>query len=242
MDRYRATKDNFPRVLVVNGYGFNQSCGGSITLSNLFHGWPKEKLAILFADTYGNDPNIVGNSLALERKIVMPWCNIGFRWDTRAEIKVYAKHQAENQYGLHVYRRIYYSFRTVIKNLLGSLGITDILQKYPLTNEVEKFISSFKPEVVYTHLGNIAFADLTLEITKKNNIPLVVHIMDDYPSTAYKTGFFASLARKIMNNQLSILFRDAAICMGICQAMCDEFRKRYNREFVSFHNPVNPCF
>lgn len=53
--------NGFPRVLVVSGYTFNQSSGGSITMSNLFRGWPKDRLAIVDADGGELDTDICVN-------------------------------------------------------------------------------------------------------------------------------------------------------------------------------------
>jgi len=37
--------ERYPRVLIV-GYNFDLVTGGGITLSNLFDGWPRERLAV----------------------------------------------------------------------------------------------------------------------------------------------------------------------------------------------------
>ena len=36
---------DYPKILII-GQSFNKSSGGGITISNLFQGWPKEKLAV----------------------------------------------------------------------------------------------------------------------------------------------------------------------------------------------------
>lgn len=40
------TELDYPRVLIV-GQAFNLSAGGGITLSNLFAGWPKDRMATI---------------------------------------------------------------------------------------------------------------------------------------------------------------------------------------------------
>ncbi|MBM0240148.1 hypothetical protein JNW88_29005, partial [Micromonospora sp. ATA32] len=42
--------DGHPRVLVVAALPFSSSTGGGITLSNLFHGWPRDRIAQLHTE------------------------------------------------------------------------------------------------------------------------------------------------------------------------------------------------
>ena len=39
-------QDNYHRILIL-GQSFNTTTGGGITLSNLFYGWPKDKIAVV---------------------------------------------------------------------------------------------------------------------------------------------------------------------------------------------------
>src|ERR1700760_2829997 len=41
---------NFPRVLFVTPLAFNDFTGGGVTFSNLFRGWPKDRLFTVHAD------------------------------------------------------------------------------------------------------------------------------------------------------------------------------------------------
>nr|WP_321400048.1 hypothetical protein [uncultured Desulfobacter sp.] len=231
---------DYPRVLVLTGYGFNQTCGGSITLTNLFRDWPKDKLAIMFSDHNENDPKIVEKTLRLQRKLFIPYINIGIPWNTQKAIKTNKTKINYNKKSLR--QKSVFLFRSLLRKVFNGLGITAVLTKYPLSFDVTQFCNSFKPEVLYTHLGGVAVAALTLELMGKYDIPTVIHIMDDYPSNIYRTGLMSSFVRKKMNSQLDTLFKNAAVCMGICEAMCKEYRERYGVEFIPFHNPVHPCF
>ena len=41
--------NNYPRILII-GPPFNNFTGGGITLSNLFKGWPKDRIAVASKD------------------------------------------------------------------------------------------------------------------------------------------------------------------------------------------------
>jgi len=83
---------------------------------------------------------------------------------------------------------------------------------------------------------------LAIDIKRKLNAPLVVHIMDDYPHSLYTEGFFAKLVSIHMNSLMKKLFAESSLCLGISLFMCSEYSKRYNIPFSCFHNPVNPVF
>lgn len=227
---------NYPRVLIVNFYGFNQSSGGPITMSNLFRGWPADRLATVYAGVNKSDP-AYGLSFLLRRELVLPMMTRGVHWVTQEEYKrcgVQGEETAEENKAFRLP-----SCRALVRDSLEWLGVTPIMQCFPVTQELLDFITAFKPDVIYSHLNDIPFARLVLDLVSRFRLPLVVHMMDDYPSTFHRTGMFAAYVRNKMHRQLEQIFELAALRMGICQAMCDEYVQRYGKEFHPFHNPVD---
>ena len=52
------TLADFPRILVVTSNNFNQVTGGGITLTNLFRGWPADRIANLHEDPTPEDDSV----------------------------------------------------------------------------------------------------------------------------------------------------------------------------------------
>ena len=46
----------YPRVLVVNGSAFGEHSSTAVTLTNLFRGWPGDRLALVHSDTAATNP------------------------------------------------------------------------------------------------------------------------------------------------------------------------------------------
>src|SRR5262249_31800507 len=68
---------------------------------------------------------------------------------------------------------------------------------------------------------------------------LVVHFMDDFPSTNYRSGLFAPFERRRMLRLLRDNLHAAAGRMGICAQMCAAFSERYGFRFQPFQNCVD---
>jgi len=235
------SQKKYPRVLVVTGYGFNQASGSGITLTNLFEGWPADRLAIIHADVNGNTPGIVKYEFIPGRQCVIPWTSIGVRWRTRDEIAKSAGQSAQGPKAAGS-QRGYYWVRTVANTLLKWTGLVGLVERYSFPQETIDILRYFRADIIYMHPSSISLTRLAIDIKRKLNAPLVVHIMDDYPHSLYTEGFFAKLVSIHMNSLMKKLFAESSLCLGISLFMCSEYSKRYNIPFSCFHNPVNPVF
>ncbi len=225
---------DFPKVLIL-GTPINQASGGPITLSNLFHEWPADRLAVAHNAFHGNDPGRA-KELRLRMEMALPWMRRGIDWKTREEI---LSGSNELVSGKTPPFRQTTSPRDIFRKLMEYLGITGMVRQFPLTPGLINFVADFKPDVLYTHLGDIPMATLCTKLTEYFSLPLIVHIMDDYPSTLYRKGLFAGMVRSTMHRQLRHIFDRAAMRLCICQAMCDEYSARYKQKFIPYHNAVD---
>ncbi|MBI4994127.1 hypothetical protein HZC21_00575 [Candidatus Peregrinibacteria bacterium] len=98
-----------------------------------------------------------------------------------------------------------------------------------ISRELEKFINDFKPEVIYTILGSLSYIRLVKKVAEKYNLPVVIHMMDDWPAVRYRGEL----------KELRDLIKNSAVCLGICDSMCKAYEKRYNRKFLPFANALD---
>jgi glycosyltransferase involved in cell wall biosynthesis len=122
------------------------------------------------------------------------------------------------------------------KSMLFGNALPDVGE---LTPELESWVASFRPQVIYTILGSNAMMDLALALHRRFGAALVVHMMDDWPAVAYRGGAFSGLSRGRMRRLLRELFRSASARMCICDEMAREYERRYGAAFLSFQNPVD---
>jgi glycosyltransferase involved in cell wall biosynthesis len=62
--------------------------------------------------------------------------------------------------------------------------------------------------------------------------------MDDWPSTINKPGLLYSYWKKRTDISFKKLMDEASVLLSIGDAMSEEYKRRYNKDFVPFHNPI----
>lgn len=215
---------SFPRVLFLTSAVFNRTTGGGITFGNLFAGWPKDCIA-----TAHNDPVPVTTETC-ERYYRLGPDEIR-RWGPLEWIAPAAGRGNLNH--LPGKSRQGGSFLQTVKSLIFGEQLPDV---GILSPGLEQWIAEFKPQVLYTILGNNAMLDLADAIQRRFGLPLVIHMMDEWPETSYRGGALSFLARRRMKRLLEALMLRASLRFGICDAMCEAYAKRYGAGFVPFQN------
>jgi len=217
----------YPRVLFVTPVAFNPFSGGGATFSSLFKNWPKDRLA-----TVHNDPAPTSQDVC-ERYFKLGPDELDFfpplnklRRRTQMEGPPLAKT------GLAPART---NPRPRWIDFTRELILGDsIPEQSRLTPALEQWIADFRPELLYTILGSNGMMALIERIRARFNLPVVVHIMDDWPTAAHWQGLFAPIERPRMKRLLEKIFDTANACLGISPAMCRAYSQRYGREFIAF--------
>ncbi len=223
----------YPRVLFVTGHAFNHVTGGGITFSNLFRGWPKECIAVVHHDEVPTSTDICDQYYVLgrgEMKLLWPLELLRRLWPRRAAAYS-ASSPVQKVGGLS-------STGWLKRIILGLIG-DSMPDRWYMTPALEGWISEFKPDVIYTLLGGNGMMGLLQQIRAHFDIPMVVHLMDDWPSTIYSRGLLARWEKRLMQRQLSRHLHQSVLRLGISDAMCRAFSSRYGADFVPFQNVVD---
>lgn len=113
-----------------------------------------------------------------------------------------------------------------------------IFHRCILSKDLENWILDIKPDYVYATLSSRYSILFMLTIQKRLKLPIVIHILDDWPTTIYNKGIFKIFLKKIINKELIDLFSKATIKIGISNQMAVEYKNRYGGDWHYFHNPV----
>lgn len=127
----------------------------------------------------------------------------------------------------------------LLQLFFNSIGLYPILIKRYPSKEFLQWIDFHKPDYIYTQLSNIESIRFVNGLVSLTKIPLVIHIMDDWPLTYSRKGLLYIYWKNKINKEFKELVQKAAICLSISEGMSIEYQKRYNKEFVPFHNPVD---
>jgi len=237
----------YPRTLVV-GRGFDQTSGAGITLTSLFGGWPKSRLAAAASAGETLDTTVCDNYYALgseEAHWAWPLSRLarsvpsGPVPQSGGDAGGAARGGARadglapgDMGGMSVARRAFW------RSLTAS-GAEHFLMRRHGSPRLARWIDSFRPEVAYTCLESLPLIGFVDDLVTHFELPLVIHMMDDWPSVPEHEGVLGPVTRRVIDRSLRGLMAKASCTMGISQYMCEVFGKRYGREFLPFHNVLD---
>ncbi len=233
-------RDN-PKVLII-GQSFNKNTGGGITITNLFTGWPKDRIAVASNANISCDldssvcehyyqlsyngklhpfpinlflPKIKDGSLIVKN-------NVNIK-DDSGDIPITGK-----------YKKIYF----ILSALLKLSGLYNVLYKIKITQDFRDWITAFDPDIIYSQLSTLELIRLVKDLHIQFHKPLALHIMDDWPHAIHKPEFFFARWDKYVDREFRKILERSSVLMSICDSMSDEYKIRYQKEFVPFHNPI----
>ena len=232
----------FPKVLII-GQSFNRNSGGGITISNLFYGWPKDKLAVASNANLYNDLDLSvcenyfqlgynGKLHPFPINIFLPRIKCGI-----LNLKNISDIASESHtYSLKgKYKRIY----SILLGFLKFTGIYYILYRLKITREFREWIIDYNPDIIYSQLSTLELIRFVSELQEEFKKPVALHIMDDWPNALNDNELLFSYWKKVIDREFRQLIEKSSVLMSICESMTEEYRIRYNREFVPFHNPID---
>jgi len=233
-----------PKVLIIN-QPFNTNTGGGITLSNLFSKWDREKLAVACSGyllTKDMDPTVCNNYYQLgseERKWMFPF-HLFRRKYYSGEVKF-----TNTSKEIIVENKSKFRVKLLVKHLypvLDFLGFSHFMTQTHLSKGFCSWIDEFDPEVLYTQASSLEDILFCLEVKEYTGKPLIFHMMDDWPATLERNGLLANYWRDKTDGMLRVLLANTAVAMSISDYMAAEYKRRYGKEFVTFHNPIDLRF
>src|SRR5665647_1571478 len=215
---------SLPRVLIF-GQPFNRNSGGGITLSNLFNGWEKDKIAVACTGHMTNNLTTdicdyyyqLGNK---EHKWVFPFNKFQKHFESGV-LKITDDNQEINQ----VLSKPGIRKKFVDQIFYPSLryfGLFYNISSIKLSKEFCEWLNEFKPDILYVQVSErdaILFAQVLQSFLK---IPMIIHIMDDWPTTISSKGIFKNYWRKKIDKEFRELLNRASLLMSISDAMASE--------------------
>ena len=229
-----------PRVLVI-GQSFNRTSGGGITQSNLFEGWDKDKIAVACSAHLlrNSDSRICEIYYQLgedEQKWVFPFNLIQKRYSSGlvsfGENKINIPAKASKDYRVSLIDNFFYP-------VLKYTGLFHCIKRIELSGKFRSWLNHYKPEVIYAQGSDRERILFALLLQSWLKIPMIYHVMDDWPSIISNKGLFKKFWYGKIDSELRILFEKTSLLMSISDYMSLEYKKRYGKNFIAFHNPIN---
>lgn len=235
---------SYPKVLILI-QPFNDITGGGITLSNLFRGWPKDRVAV------------VGIASLITRHTKIDVCNTYYQLGTE-EVKwrfPFNKIKRKYRSGVVALDRFKTSkgktkrptflamlFADFIKPFLVWSGLYEFLYKIEISESLKEWLAEYKPEIIYSQAhsrGRILFCTKVQEYL---NIPMVFHMMDDWIPLVQKQSLLGHYWFRKSDADFRVMLSKCALHLSISDGMANEYKRRYGFDFKTFHNPIQIDF
>lgn len=231
--------NSYTKILII-GENFHTDSGGGITLSNLFKKWPKNHLANAtdYRNLTQNDDfkDVSIFELYKCKKIfnVVDYDKIGkFRADKNLDKQ--NSSNVKSAKSKHIFKKLFFRF-------LNYTNVKHLIFRYKISDEFVLWIKEFNPDYIYSSLGSYELILLVDQINKITNIPIAVHIMDDWPTWFGSKGLFKNYWKKRFDYRFRTLLNETSLFLSISDEMSEEYQKRYNKTFIPFHNPLDLNF
>ncbi|MBP6024295.1 glycosyltransferase [Ferruginibacter sp.] len=235
---------SLPKVLII-GQPFNNNFGGGITQANLFGGWDKDKIAVVCTDHMFNNLNTeICDTYYLLGSEEYKW-NFPFNLLQRKVLSGSVKVKKSNDKPGPVSAKAKFRTKIIDKYFYPSLeyiGLFHSISKITLSDKLCKWLDEYNPDVIYaqaTSREGVLFCRLLQEYVKK---PMIYHVMDDWPSTISQKGPFKNVWYKKIDRELRALMDKSTILLSISHDMAEEYKTRYGKNFITFHNPIEIDF
>ena len=229
-----------PKILIF-GQPFHRHSGGGITLSNLFEGWDKDKIAV--ACTGHMLTNVetdicekyyqLGNK---DHRWVFPFNKFQYNFPSGVLTVKPAEFKNTPMQKISVRKKL---VDKIFFPVLKFIGVYYKLSSIKLSNEFKEWLSHYNPDVLYAQVSDrdaIVFVQKLHAFLKK---PMIIHVMDDWPSTISSSGPFKRYWRKKIDYEFRDLVNKSSFLFTISDRMASEYKKRYNKDCITFHNPIN---
>lgn len=220
-------------MLFITPHAFNKSTGTGITFTNLFAGWPKDSIATIHDDTFPVSTDICNRYFCLSGREIR---RLDFGLSTLSSRNIRSADVPETESPASRAPRRQAGLKIRARQLVFGDGLP---QKGILTPQLTSWIEDFKPDLIFTILGSIGMMELIEGIQHRFELPLIVHMMDDWPSAQFRRGLLAPFQRRRMESLVQNLIDRASVRIGICDAMCEVFAQRYGQPFIPFQNTVD---
>lgn len=237
-------KNEFPKILFLDAV-LHYSNSTGITLANLFSSWPKNRLFMVgsykdiefarlhkFINIYLEDEDDFSHlfPIGIIKKVRNSYRRV-FVW--RSQESVGGKHNGS------IFRKATQKKTNIFNKAFIKLGLNHFFLRKKISPRFNEWVLRCKPDFVYVVLSSrhsILFADL---FHKKYGIPLIIHVMDDWPSTIGNDSLFGKIWNTIINKELNKLILISHRRVAISELMAAEFQGRYSCKWDFFHNPID---
>ena len=222
--------DELPRVLHVGFNPIGSANNTGLTLGSMFAEWPRERLFEVYTATRES-------TARAEHVVVAPPSSAPV--DGLVRQMLGSRLPAGVADGLHgaVSRKGVPTPLGVRARVALSM-LNDIGPVWTGGRWVDD-VRAFQPQVLHSLLGGVRITRLVLALSRRLDIPVVPHFMDDWLGTLYVDGQLLGLARRQVDRLVARVLERSPLCIAIGRDMQAEYTTRLGKECRVVGNSVD---
>lgn len=221
---------NHPKVLHVGFQPIGAPTNSGLTLGSMFDGWPDARLMQMC---------LKPEPLAAPRGtlVVAPLSVAPLDGLVRSALGRHVPSGSVDGLNNSVSRR----GRSMSLGARARVAATTINDIGPvhLPKSCARAIAEFRPQVVHSLLGGVRAMRLALAVSRRFDLPIVPHFMDDWPENLFADGRLFGLPRRSVVHDLDDVLVRSPVLLTIGDDMRSEFEQRYAKPTAVVGNSVD---
>ena len=212
------------KVLIVNATAIGENKGTGVTLRNIWKDYPRESLLQLIIDWNDTEKD---NDIPTIRT-PDDFCRIPYAFHRKVNGNRKSSGGVAN--GSIKQKGVKACLHDCFRGMLDSFPV-----KYSCIMEKVK---AFSPDVIYTCGPSIRVLKTANYIAEQLNIPIVLHLMDDWPETIYTTSQLSRIFHWSVKKYLKKIHRKCKMNLAISDALGKKYADIYGVEYKMLMNPA----
>ncbi|MHC1733002.1 MAG: hypothetical protein AB9888_13370 [Bacteroidales bacterium] len=228
-----------PKILIFS-QTFNNFSGGGITLTNLFSGWPRDRVAVVsysFMLT-GVSTDICDTYYQLGKDEIHWKFPFSLIKNPQRSGIVESEPQSRISGSDDRAKRKPKLSSILFNRFVKLVGLDHYHSCIYLSDRLLSWLEEYKPELLYFQISNRESIVFARNLVDHLGIPSVIHMMDDWPSSIADGSIFRNYWKGKIGKELQQLMNKVDLHLSICDEMSEEYKNRYGYNFYAFHNTI----
>lgn len=218
-------KMHYPRVLIINQQSMKKNNATGITLRSLWENWPTDRILEVYIDPYEahveDKPDLL--SICMPPNWVNKIAHSGSAKKLNTEIK---------QQEVHTKQSLKASIRQAAVLAIDMIPVE-------VSKDTLSKIDQFSPEVIYTLGSGVGPLTLSYKFSKKYNIPIVIHYMDNWvENLQWENNLLIKPYRIALRKAHNRCLEHCNVGLAISPQMAAAYEKKYGISFYPIMNSV----
>lgn len=241
---------NYPKILFLDA-SLDKTDSTGITLSNLFSEWPADKIYFIRdpKKTFTSNETYPLNVYLLNDDDFHHRAPVGFFLRLIKGLKK-LKFIVKRKAGEDVVKTSFVfkeftksksniSIKLLVDRMFIYFGFDHLFFRQIINNRLSAWINKIEPDYLYVVLSTRHSILFAKEAVSKFKLPLIIHIMDDWPAVIGGNCMLPKYWNKKIVSELKNLLNISTKRIAISQKMAEEYEDKYGGQWHYLHNSVN---